>query len=206
MSKNAMLSNEPSRSGKFVNFKNGKLINAGQEYTSVTGRIVFYEVTEEEYQGKKYNKLSLVLRNSTGDELTLGFSMSSGYGMNFIAMLPNIDLKKEVRISGGQDPAPDPTRSGYGKMFIEQQDEKGKWISLKHFYTSKSEKKLPDPAPLKDSKGRVVGSDWSKREAFVEKMLDKWGAQIVKANGKYEKPVEKPEPGTADPSDDDLPF
>lgn len=202
------LSNEPRQSGKFLNFKEGKLINNGQSFESIENvRIVDMSIQEAEYNGKAYQKVTLFLQDEdTKFIYHLGFPLGSGYGYAFFAMSPNLDPYEKVTISGGSDKMDN--GNSYGKMFISQNGKNLKWFFKKG---EKAYDAIPVVKIVKVGKGKSATEvkDYSDRDEFMEKCLFKvYEEKIRKA---FPNGVPK-EQKKSDPSVDitepinDLPF
>lgn len=196
---------EVRSSGKFVNFKEGMLINNGQSFTHIEGVIKDMSIQPEVFKGKEYQKVTLFIVDNTGFCYHLGFPMVSGYGLAFFAISPNIDFSKPVKISGGSDKMPN--GNSFGKMFVQQNGAYVKWFFKKD---SEAAKKIP---AIKEVKvGKEIVKDYEKRDEFIEKSLTKvykdkimkaWPAGITKSE-KEAKPL-SPADGVTEPIDD-MPF
>lgn len=190
------LKNEPYVGGKFVNFKDGKLINAStgekKEYTALAGMITELDIKDEVYKGTEYRKIILFIKDDEGEIWKLGFPLESGYGDSFCSIAPNINFRKEVSISGGVKEM-DNDRT-YGVVYIKQDGQNLKWAL----------KKDDKPEGKKVRGSRNV--DYSERNDFFHTLLiETIRPAILKANGGApEKRSTKKGVQAAPP--DDLPF
>lgn len=164
------LSNEKVVGGNYLNFKDGEILSNKTPYKNITGRIVELDVTDETYLNKDYKKLTLFIK--AGDKIyKLGMPLSSGYGNAFCMMMPNVDWKEDVTISGNFDV--DDNGKKRGGMFINQGKKAIKW-----FWTKDAPGKLPQP--VKSPNGDF---NWDKRNQYLLKLLyEKVRPAILKAN------------------------
>jgi len=164
------LKNEPVQGGKFLNFKDGKIISSvnGQkeEYTSVEGMLTELDIVDEEYKGKEYRKIVLFITDDEGSEWKLGFPLESGYGNAFCSLALNINYSQPVKISGGIKEMEND--KSYGMLFIRQHDENGNWKNLKWYYTKES-KEVPTGVRAKDRSGEYW--DFTERNDFFHRLL-----------------------------------
>lgn len=164
------LKNEPIAGGKFLNFKDGKIISAvngaKEEYTSIEGLLTELDIVDEEYKGREYRKIVLFIKDDEGNEWKLGFPLESGYGNAFCSIAPNIDYAKPVKISGGVKEMEN--EKTYGMIFVRQPDTAGEWKSLKWFYTKES-KEVPSGVKTKDRSGEYM--DFTERNDFFHRLL-----------------------------------
>lgn len=194
-------------SGKFANFKDGKIVTKidGEKkvFTTLTGTIRGVYVEPAEYQGKAYTKVVVCIDHIDGETL-LGFPLSSGYGKAFCCLLPNIDITKEVSISGGTQPdKTDPTKK-YASLFIEQDGKTLKWFYSK---TNKNDDKIPAVEEIVIGKGKHARKerDYSKRDDFFERLIMAFDQKLEKKFGKKEKVKHVAAEEVTEPIDD-LPF
>jgi len=174
-----MFTNEDnSGSGKFANFKDGKIVTKidGQkkEFTTMTGHIVDMDISDEEYQGRKYRKVTLFISDK-GTVCQLGFDLGSGYGWGFFQLCGNIDVKKPVSISGGTKEIPNSNGKSYGSMFIKQD---GKYLQHLMKNGTDAAKKIPAVDLVKIGKQDV--KDYSKRHEYMEKVLAAFFKKVQK--------------------------
>jgi hypothetical protein len=165
------LKNEPVTGGKFLNFKDGKIISAAngtkEEYTSVEGTLTELDIVDESYKGKDYRKIVLFIKDDEGNEWKLGFPLESGYGNAFCSLALSVDYSQPVKISGGIKEMEND--KSYGMLFIRQIDEAtGNWKNLKWYYTKESEE-VPKGVKSKDRSGEFW--DFSERNDFFHKLL-----------------------------------
>ena len=155
------LKNEPYVGGKFVNFKDGKLVSTSsgekKEYTSLTGTIVELDIKDEVYKGTEYRKIVLEVKDDEDNVWKLGFPLESGYGDSFCSIAQNINFKKEVSISGGIKEM-DNDRT-YGVVYIKQDGKNLKWALKKE--------DKPEGKKVRGSRGM----DYSERNDFFHRLL-----------------------------------
>lgn len=194
-SKMSGLKNEPFVGGKFVNFKDGKLISATsgtkEEYTSLTGYVVELDIKDEEFKGTEYRKIILEVKDDENNIWKLGFPLESGYGDSFCSIAQNIDFKKEITISGGIKQM-DNDRT-YGVVYIKQNGQNLKWAL----------KKEDKPEGKKMRGSRQM--DYSERNDFFHKLLiEEIRPAILKANEKPQQAATVA--GKKKNAKEDLPF
>jgi hypothetical protein len=166
------LKNEPVTGGKFLNFKDGKIISAvsgtKEEYTSIEGTLFDLDIVDEEYKGKEYRKIVLFIKDNEGNEWKLGFPLESGYGNAFCSLALSVDYSKPVKISGGVKEMEN--NKSYGMLFIKQpvNQPEGEWKNLKWYYTKESTE-VPKGVKSKDRSGEFL--DFSERNDFYHRML-----------------------------------
>jgi hypothetical protein len=164
------LKNEPITGGKFVNFKDGKLISSAsgtkEEFNTLEGKIVSLDILDEEYKGKEYRKIIIDVQDDEGTVWRLGFPLESGYGNAWCSLAMNVDFTKPVQISGGTKEMEN--ERTFGVMFVRQLDETGKWQAVKWFYTKES-KEVPHGVKAKDRSGEYW--DFSERNDFFHHLL-----------------------------------
>ena len=164
------LKNEPYEGSNFVNFKDGRLVSNKETYTSLTGLITELDLTDEEYKGKEYRKITLFIKDDEDNILKLGFPLESGYGNSFCSLAPNIDFAKPVQISGGTKELEN--GNSYGSVFIRQGfDENGKGGKSVKWYFKKDGAQLPAGAPIINKAGKTTGMDFSERNDFFHHLL-----------------------------------
>lgn len=195
------LSNEPRTSGRFVNFKEGMLINNGKEFTSITGDIIDMDIMDAEFNKQPYRKVVLYIQDDEGTIYMLGFPLTSGYGNSFFRIAPNIDYSKSVTISGGTEKLE--SGNSWGKMFVQQD---GKYV--KHYFKKgeKANDSVPQVNQVKVGTGKNAKTvaDYSDRDAFIEKVLtDLWKNRIQKV---WPNGADKKAKGAAAQVTEDLPW
>jgi len=162
-------SNESRGGERYINFKKGKMFNDGKEYTSFEGELVEIEIAEGMYEGKPYPKVILYLWEPEMERIfQMEFSMSSGYGFSFFAMLPNIDPSKPLKISSGMNEL----KSGHssGVLFAEQDGESIKWFYSKT-NNPKEWAKIPEPKIVKKATAKSPAVvDYEEKNNFMEKV------------------------------------
>lgn len=154
--------------GKYINFRKGKLVNNGEEFLHFTGLLVDMDVQEDEYEGKKYNKITLYMVDEDNDNKLyhVQMAMNSGYGVAFMSMLPNIDVTLPFEISPGMRKGENTTKE-FATLFVNQGNKHVKW-----FYKNTNEDaKKRFPAAVVHKVGKEEVKDYTKREEFMEKMI-----------------------------------
>lgn len=163
------LKNEPIAGGRFLNFKDGKIISAisgnKEEFTHLEGFVTDLDIVDEEYQGKAYRKIVLFVKDDENEIWKLGFPLESGYGNAFCSLALNIDFNKPVKISGGIKDMEN--GKSYGMLFVKQPDGET-WKNLKWFYT-KDSTDIPGGLKARDRSGEYM--DYSKRNDFFHSLL-----------------------------------
>jgi hypothetical protein len=125
-------------SSTFVSIKDGKLHVKKDKEISTFGHLSGYlaglEIKDDEYEGKKYKKLSLTIVDAT-DRFIMDIRVGSGYWIGFCMTIPNVDLAKEMALIPNMK-----NENGKDKrtMFISQD---GK--ALKRFWTKANPGQLP---------------------------------------------------------------
>lgn len=127
-------------------------------YDSFTGKLVSIQVRDGNF-GKTWN-LGFVDR---GELYTLQLSYSNSFATQFLKMLPNVDLTKEMKVSPSVKEEDGKNKSS---LFINQD---GK--ALKHAYTMAEPNGLP-PMEQKTVKGQKVWDD-TERIEFLFQMVQK---------------------------------
>lgn len=201
------LSKEKSQGGKYLNFKEGKIICNKEEFESFTGRIKGLYVEDAEFEDKEYRKITLIVTDDDNKEYLLGFPVSSGYGNAFCCLLPNMNFEKDVTISGGIEKVEGSIKK-FAKLFLKQD---GKF--LKYKWTQKNPGTLPPPEIIKQGTGKKATEikTYEKRNEFFEDILTRVAVALVKLYGSdFSKPspVKKETRTAADITApiDDLPF
>lgn len=205
-------SNEQVGSSKWANFKEGRIVTKidgkKTDFTTLTGELIDFYLEDAEYNGKAYTKLVLAIAHS-GKLTLLGMPFNSGYGQSFIRISPNIDPTKELSISGGWTEIPGAAGQGYGKVFLKQDG-----VYLKQFFTTKNEAGKQVPAVKEQTVGKGKSAqkvkDYSDRDTYFEKVLDKVHAKVKKQfpmgmEGFKVDKASAPSSDTTEPIDD-LPF
>ena len=125
-------------------------------YSSFTGKLIDIKTQEGTY-GKTWN---FVFKDKE-EPYTLQLSYSNSFSTNFLKMLPNIDLSKEMKIAPSVKNVDGKDKSS---LFINQD---GK--SLKHAYSKDNPNGLP-PMEQVTVKGVLVWDD-TKRLEFLDNMV-----------------------------------
>lgn len=167
---------ENRQGGKFITILQGKFcqrVPAGTEgaiqrtnkinkvvhekfYDSFTGRLVGIKVQDGDY-GKTWN----FSFQDQEDVYILQLSYSNSFATQFLKMLPNVDLSKEMKVSPSTKEVDGKNKSS---LFINQD---GK--PLKHAYTKDNPNGMPDMEQVV-VKGEKVWDD-TKRIAFLHNMV-----------------------------------
>lgn len=127
-------------------------------YDSFTGKLLNIRTRDGEY-GKSWE---FYFRDGA-DVYTLQLSYSNSYATNFLKILPNIDLSKEMKVQPSQKIEDGKTKSS---LFISQDG-----VTLKHAYTKDKPNGLP-PMEEKTVKGQIVWDDTDRLE-FLSAMVEK---------------------------------
>ena len=125
-------------------------------YDSFTGKLIDIKTQEGTY-GKTWN---FVFKDKE-EPYTLQLSYSNSFSTNFLKMLPNIDLSKEMKIAPSVKNVDGKDKSS---LFVNQD---GK--SLKHAYSKDNPNGLP-PMEQVTVKGVLVWDD-TKRLEFLDNMV-----------------------------------
>ena len=127
-------------------------------YDSFTGKLINIRKRDSEYGPQ----MEFDFRDG-GDVYTLQLSASNSYATNFLKILPNIDLTKEMKVQPAQKVEDGKTKSS---LFISQDG-----ITLKHAYTKDVPNGLP-PMEQITVKGQLVWDD-TKRLEFLQAMVER---------------------------------
>ena len=167
------------------------------EFTTLQGRIVALRVVDETFGGEDYKKLQINLHDGKA-LMILQMKLNSGYGRAFCCMLPNIDITKDVFISGGYKVV---NERGKTTMYIKQGNKNIKW----HF-TKENPRELPMPEIYTIGKGKNIKQmlDFGAQTDFFIKMIAEYNTHLNSSAAPMEKgpQLEPTETGTTD----DLPF
>jgi hypothetical protein len=185
----------------YVTFDKGRLkakIN-GVESThgELTGMITGLSVSEDEYQGKKYKKISVEVTDEKQIYI-LQMSLAGGYGVSFCMMLPSISYGHPITISGSEK-----TVEGKQKrtVFLKQGGQNLRWS-----FTKENPADLP---PLKVSKDKLgmTHYDSTDQQTYFILMLEEIGQLLAKKKGVVPEAVQATTPVEEKPViDDGLPF
>lgn len=198
-------SNDTKGQGKFANFREGKIITKingeKKEFTTLTGFIKAVYIDDANYDNKDYRKVNVLIEHDSGETI-LGFPLSSGYGNAFCRLLPNVDISKEVSISGSVTPDKNDPKRKYSSLFVSH----GKTV-LEWYYSKKNENDKKVPAIKEQTVGsgrnKKIVKDYSQREDFFERLIMAFDKKLQKMYGKKDKP--KTADDVTEPIDD-LPF
>lgn len=149
----------------FVNIKDGKLqVKKDQQIETfgyLSGLMVDLQIRDDEYDGKKYKKLSVSLVD--GDErFTLDMKLGSAYWVGFCMTVPNVNLDHPVTLIPSMK-----TENGKEKrtLFISQG---GK--ALKRFWTKDNPGQLPRLKQI-EFKGEQVWDNTDQNNWLVEYLI-----------------------------------
>lgn len=157
----------------FVNIKKGQLaIKKDGDvhlFDNIEGKLIDLEIRDDEYQGKKYKKLCLML-NDGKESFQLQMKLDSGYGYAFCSIILNADLKAPMRIVPTYKEIDNKGKAG---MFINQNGKALKW-----YYTRDTPHDLP---LLKQTefKGQVMWDNTDQQNFFYTLLLEKIRPQII---------------------------
>lgn len=198
------LENRPKKTGKFLSFKEGTIVCNHASFTDWTGRIIDLDIQEDEYNKKKYRRVTLYVDGGEGMVQELSFDLGSGYGGAFCAMAPNIKFDRDIEISPGYEKKNG--QNGRSKLFLRQDGANLKW-----YFSNSTDEKTKRPAPVETTVSGVKVLDWSKRNAWYEKVLAKIRKdKIVPATGGLAEYKPGPKGDISDNTEteviDDLPF
>jgi hypothetical protein len=144
---------------------------------------------EDEFEGKKIDRIKLVMRDdTTGEDAIIQFTADSWYSVGFFSRIDKIDLSKPFTLGVGSS----------------EQNEKISFCWMKQG-GQKIEKDATFPTPQKVKVGKNEVVNWEPVNEAVDKIIEKISHKPVE----FEKPEtqpEKEEPGTSEPPDDGLPF
>jgi len=167
---------EQKSEGKFITILQGKFCQRVEEgtlgaiarvnklgktvfekyYDSFTGKLVSIKVQDGAY-GKTWN----FGFKDKEEVYTLQLSYSNSFATQFLKMLPNIDLTKEMKLSPSVKEVDGKNRSS---LFVNQDG-----VALKHAYTRENPNGMPDMEQV-TVKGELVWDD-TKRIDFLYNMV-----------------------------------
>ena len=135
--------------------KNGKVVHE-KFYDSFTAKLVNIKIGDSPY-GKQW---TFSFRDN-GEVYHLNLGYSNGFAKQFVKMLPNIDLSKEMKISPSVKEVDGQKKSS---LFVNQDG-----IAIKHAFTKDNPNGLPTMEEI-TVKGNKVWDD-TKQMAFLEEMV-----------------------------------
>lgn len=171
-------SNESNGGGnaKYANFSKGviktKVDGEMKSFTHLTGDLLAIDLEDSpgspQHKIEPYRKIVLFVQHDQGITM-LGFPFNSGYGQAFLKICPNIDLNKEVKISGGISKDKDSGQE-YASLFIQQDEKYVQW------YYKKGTKEFDKIPPVKEEtvgkgKSAKIVKDYTDRDMFFEKLI-----------------------------------
>jgi hypothetical protein len=174
------LSNE-SGSVTYVNMKAGKLATKQSDGTiklfeSITGYLTAIDIIEDEYNGDKFEKLSLTMEDNEGRYL-VRMRLESGYARGFLFAIKNADLSQELTIipnSKEVNGKPQTT------VFLKQGNASLKWV-----WTKDNPGDLPRLSQV-TVKGKTIWDNTEQLEYFKNMLTN----DIIPALGKAPAKVE----------------
>jgi hypothetical protein len=208
---------EQRAEGKFITILGGKFcqrVNEGTEgavsrtnklgklvhekfYESFTGKLVSIKVQDGTY-GKTWN----FGFKDKEDIYTLQLSYSNSFATQFLKMLPNVDLTKEMKVSPSVKEVDGKNKSS---LFINQDG-----VAIKHAYTKDKPNGMPDMEQV-TVKGEKVWDD-TKRIAFLHDMVmttivpKLGGVPQSQADKDFDNFGKAEAPATDDINPEDVPF
>lgn len=197
------LSNQ-SGSITYVNMKQGKLAIKESDgsiklFDSITGVLTGIEFKEDEYNGKHFEKLCLVLEDAEGKYL-VQMRLDSGYSRGFLFAIKNADLSQEMTLIPNSKTVNDRPQQ---TIFLKQGNTSLKWV-----WTKDNPGDLPQLKSVK-VKGETV-YDNTEQMAYLKNMLQ---TEIIpnlgKGPDKTPAPASKEKQTITEPIGDDfgdLPF
>lgn len=161
--------------GKFtyVNIRKGSLFTKKDEqellYENLEGTITDITIVDDEYKGKQFKKLQLLIVDGP-DKFLLQMRLDSGYGIAFCMICPHIDFNKPVNLSPIYS-----EKDGKGKagMFVNQNGVALKWAWTKDIRENDRFGKLPQ---LEKGSHPKLGEYWdnsAQQEFFIDMLLSK---------------------------------
>jgi len=194
----------------YVNITKGKLaIKRDNEivyFNYIEGYLTGLDIREDEYQGRKYQKLCLSIRDNPED-YQLQMRFDSGYARAFCNMVEHLDLKAKIKIKPTYEEKEGKGSSG---MFINQNG-----VAIKWKYT----KDHPHDLPLLEKvnyKGQDMWDNSKQQQFYYELLMHKikplLSGPYSLLNGPAHQLNEKPAGSRVPTADeitqpiDDLPF
>lgn len=162
--------------GKFFNIYNGKFAirvpegTAGAVRRENKEKKIVHEIFHDSFEAKlvgirtqdsPYGKNWLFDFNSDGEAYTLQLSYSNSFAKNFLKILPNADLTKEMKVQPSQKMEGDKKKTS---LFVSQDG-----VTLKHAYTKDNPNGLP-PMEQVTIKGQQMWDD-TKQLEFLHEMV-----------------------------------
>lgn len=154
----------------YFSFKEGKVIkhvdkNTVETYTYVEGWIRDIKIQPPPKDHPEYGDQIVVHLNDGTEDMSLRFKLNSGYGTNFLRILPNVQASEPVTFTVSYS-----DKDGQKKvsLFMSQ------WgVTLKHFYNKDNPGDLPPAEKVKVKKNGKVVEDWdftAQTEFLINKM------------------------------------
>ena len=138
--------------------KNGRVVHE-EIYDYLEGTIIDIVIKEHDEYGKFW---SVTLKDNEDTIQNLQFNYSSGYAAGFLKALPNIDIKKSIKIIPNAKKINEKIKT---TIFITQNDKAAKW-----YFTKENPNGLPPLQKIK-IKGKEAWDDTDAME-FLEKMIN----------------------------------
>lgn len=139
---------------RWYQFKEGRIMRKVKDgepvfCSALGGRLKSIKVTDEEWQGERYKKVSVTLFDSDQINYVLSMRFGSGYCSAFCKILPNVKLDLPLEISGKSEQGTDASHTKTS-IFIKQEGQAVKWFFTKanahglpeaeRFYNKRTEK------------------------------------------------------------------
>jgi hypothetical protein len=154
------LKQRSGESAKFLKVKNGKLYVGKDEqtpYSELEGLITDIYLKTDEYEGKKLQKLYIVLEDES-NRYILNLVFENSLSTSLIGFLKSADLSQPITISPSlkKEKKEDGSIKEVQKFFVRQNGQ-----SVKSFYTKEHPNGLP---PMVSKKQRTGEIKWDKSE------------------------------------------
>lgn len=136
-------------------------------HDAFSAHLIAVRITESDQYGKSWN---FDFEDKTdGKVYTLQLSVSNSYAINFVKMLPNIDLSKKMKLSPSLKIVDGKKKSS---LFVNQDDK-----PIKHAYTKENPNGLP-PLVLTKFKGNDAWDDTDMVEFLINMVETKIVPQL----------------------------
>lgn len=181
----------------FVNIKEGRLYTKEKDkapifFNAISGTIAGVNFKEEEYEGKKYEKMELILMDGE-DKFVLSIRTDSGYFRGFCNSLRSGNPTEKVRITPNYKLVNDKPQT---TCFVSQND-----VPLKHAFTKDHPGDYPQLEKI-NFRGQELW-DGSKQVEYWKR----WINSIKWANNSFENNASiKEDDNQIEDPQDDLPF
>lgn len=162
-----------------------------QQMGSYEGFLIDINITEEEYQGAKYEKLSLTVQDGE-EKVLLQMKLDSGYGRGFCQCISSADLSKKIEFTPSYK---EMDGKKLASLFLRQGATVLKWS-----WTKDNPGDLPKMIKTK-VKGKEVWDNSEQLDYFKKTLL-----QDIKPKLKPSAAEPEPEPVEEAGDPNDLPF